>query len=351
MNIGFYAGSLFTEADPLVKDLVVSTISFISKQNAGHKSLIFSDYPAYNLFPELPGIDIIHVRPKQKNLLQKSYWWDVKLPAALKKMKVSTLVSFDAYCSVNTSVRQLLIITDGSVIKNRVKKADSLLVISDELKERLIRDFSVEDSKISVIKPAISDEFKPVNQETKENVKREYTRGKEFFLCNGSFRSQEDFTDVLKAFSKFKRRMQSNLQIIFFSTPSIKLLKKLESYKYRDDVKLILPDGVKQAALLTASAYAVMIQQGIGRNLVAALQAMKCGVPVINLYDSVKNKITTEINNAGREKSDDAEKMYRLYADENYRNELIEKGINEAADFSPEKTAEQIWQSVLKTIA
>jgi glycosyltransferase involved in cell wall biosynthesis len=42
--------------------------------------------------------------------------------------------------------------------------------------------------------------------------------------------------------------------------------------------------------------------------------------------------------------------MLALYKDESLRNQLIESGLQRAAEFSWDKTADQVWNAILKTV-
>ena len=43
-------------------------------------------------------------------------------------------------------------------------------------------------------------------------------------------------------------------------------------------------------------------------------------------------------------------KMMQVYTDENYRTRLIEKGKQVAGEYTNEKAAELLWQSIIKAL-
>ena len=76
----------------------------------------------------------------------------------------------------------------------------------------------------------------PLADAEKEEIKRKYVRGKEYFLAELADAVDEDVINLLKAFSLFKKRQQSNMQLIL--TGEINGLagvirQRLETYKYR----------------------------------------------------------------------------------------------------------------------
>ena len=60
--------------------------------------------------------------------------------------------------------------------------------------------------------------FEPINEQEKEAIKNKYSEGKEFFLFNSIFPGQEDFIDLLKSFSHFKKRQQSNFKLLLIAS-------------------------------------------------------------------------------------------------------------------------------------
>ena len=82
------------------------------------------------------------------------------------------------------------------------------------------------------------------------------------------------------------------------------------------------------------------------------LEAMQCNVPVITSINSSMQEIAKDgalYAEAGSH-TDIAEKMMLLYKDENLRKELIQKGREVVQQYSWDKTADLLWQSILKAI-
>lgn len=129
------------------------------------------------------------------------------------------------------------------------------------------------------------------------------------------------------------------------------VLTKLKSYKYRDDVVLLdyLPDD--QLMKITAAAYAVVYPsffEGFG---LPVIEAMQSGVPVITSDTSSMPEVGADAAlYADPNNPDDiAKHMLNLYRDETARNELAEKGRDRAASFSWDRSAERLWQIIVRT--
>ena len=103
---------------------------------------------------------------------------------------------------------------------------------------------------------------------------------------------------------------------------------------------------------ITAAAYALVypsLLEGFG---VPVLEAMKCNVPVITSLGSSMEEIAKDAALYADAKNFEeiAGKMMLIYKDEKLRKELIEKGKIIAARYSWQRTAELLWQSILKAV-
>jgi glycosyltransferase involved in cell wall biosynthesis len=90
--------------------------------------------------------------------------------------------------------------------------------------------------------------------------------------------------NVLKAFSFFKTRQKSNMQLIITAdntSSNDSLIENLKTYKYRKEVHLFLRLQEKELAKITAGAYALLYPALYEGMPLIPLQAMQCDVPVI----------------------------------------------------------------------
>jgi glycosyltransferase involved in cell wall biosynthesis len=174
--------------------------------------------------------------------------------------------------------------------------------------------------------------------------------GNEYFLVTGSNQSDNLIT-VLKAFSVFKKMQKSNMLLLILSPKNMDtaFLQKLESFKYKNEVRIVQVDKYK-AGHITAASYA-FLQPFQGEEYSNALQAMKCNVPVIAGDKEVTGEVCGDaaIYTDPRDHKQVADKMMLLYKDENLRSSLIEKGKQQVAKYSWDVTAKAFWRSIEKT--
>jgi len=347
MNIAIYSPVLEHIKRP---DFIVETFFLLAKQHPVHRFIIIGDQKSAEQYS---NIETIIVKPLSKNAVLRKIWWDIKLPAILKKVKADLFLSFHDACSLTAVIPQLMIIQDlERARKAHIKKAKLLVVSSRSMKKKLIEKFEIEEEKITAIYPSANKMYKIINEQEKEAVKNKYSEDKEFFLFSGIIPGEKNFIDLLKSFSHFKKRQQSSFKLLIIDSSNSFFGKSLEGYKYRSDVKVIDIKDKHEEALITASAYAVVLPFNTNEDMVAGINATRSGVPVIAVKNSIINEAFGDaaLYSETEATKDVGEKMMQVYTDENYRTRLIEKGKQVAGKYTSEKGAELLWQSIIKAL-
>jgi len=345
MNIAAYS--------PVLDNFIVETFFLLAKQHSEHRIIIITDQKTAEQFSSYSNIEIILVTPIPKNALLKKVWWDLKLPRLLKKIKADLFISFHNTCSLTTDIPQFIMIQElEKTRKTHIKKAQLLIVPNKMTKKKLFEKFEIGEERMAVIYPPANKIYVPVSEQEKEAVKNKYSESKEFFLFNSFFPEQKNFIDLLKSFSHFKKRQQSSFKLLVTTSSDSFFEKSLEGYKYRNDVKVIDIKDKQEEVLITASAYALVLPFNTNEDMVAALNATRSGVPVIVVKNSIINEAFGDaaLYSETEATKDVGEKMMQVYTDENYRTRLIKKGKQVAAEYTSEKGAELLWQSIIKAL-
>ena len=348
MTIAVWSPSLWAEEYSNSGHFIVETFLSLVLRHPDKKFFIITATAPRNSFPK--NTETLFVKPMPRIALLKKIWWDARMPAILKENKTDLFLSFENRCSLTASIPQSILIQPGETIKPAfIKKAQLVFVLNESLRNQLKTNFDVQDKKITTISPFASRRFNVADEKEKEYIKAEHSDGKEFFLYSSDFPRKEDLIELLKSFSHFKKRQQSSFKLLLLTDSNSFFEKSLSSYKYRSDVKFI---GKKHdPAMITASAYGVVLPFNNNEDMIAALNSMRSGVPVIATKNSVISEMAGDaVLYAEKEVNDIGDKMMQLYKDENYRSSLIEKGKSLAATFTQEKTAEQLWQSIIKSL-
>jgi len=309
----------------------------------------------------------------KKNTLTRKYWFDIKIPALLRRYKADLFFSPDALCLVNTKLPQCILINDplflhrpGLYTKKQLRfynkyagkalqKAKAILALSTNTKNKLTNNFSTAAGKIDTIYNGVCGLYKDQTGNLKEEIKLKYTEGKEFFYYIESFYPNGNLINLLKAFSLFKKRQQSNFQLIIYrrsSNADPSFIAQLEKYKYKADVKIIDNSIERDALIILSSAYAFIYPVFTDDFCFSIIASMKMGIPIITSLDSAMQELTAGAALCVNPEDPQhiAESMMRIYKDEKLRNELIEKSKTVAASYTTEKTAEQLWHLISKCL-
>ena len=338
-----------------------------------HQFIFIFDRPYDKRFIFAPNITPVVIGPPARHPLIWKYWYDVKIPVLLKKYKADVFVSADGLCSLTTKVPQCLVVHDlaflhyPSHIKKSqliffkryvpkfLKKAKSIATVSQFSKQDILHHYKTDPRKINVVYSAAKEIFKPVAIEMAGETKNKYANGMEYFLYVGAIHPRKNLLNLLKAFSIFKKRQKSNIKLILAGRLAWKyefFIQNLKKYKYREDVIMLGYLCEDELVKIMASSYALVypsLLEGFG---VPVLEAMKCNVPVITSSHSSMEEIAKDaaLYAAAENFEDIAENMMRIYKDENLRKELIEKGKTIAPQYSWQRTAELLWQSILRAV-
>ena len=349
------------------------TFRRITEKYAEHEFIFLFDRPFDPRFVFQKNVTPVVAGPAARHPLLWKFWYDVKVPSLLKKYKADVFVSCDGFCSLNTSLPQCLVVHDlaflhypEAVKKSHLffykkytpkflNKARSVATVSDFSKNDIILHYGMINKQVDVVYSAAKEIFHPLTDAAKQEIKKKYTDGKEYFVYTGSIHPRKNLVNLLKAFSVFKKRQQSGMKLVLAGRLAWKyeiFIDNLKSYKYRDDV--VVTGYLPEAELvgITGAAYAMVytsLFEGFG---VPVLEAMKCQVPVITSAGSAMQEMSKDaaLYADANSYTDIADKMMLLYKDENLRNELIGKSKTITGEYSWERTAALLWKAIQKAV-
>lgn len=345
--------------------------SRIVRSHPEHQFYFLFDRPYVPEHLFAPNVHPVIVSPPARHPLLWKFWYDVKVPLALRRLKADLFVSPDGYCSLTTKVPQCMVVHDlgflhhpatyrkshvGYYKRNLphfVKKAASIATVSQFSKQDIINQYKIPGEKIDVVYSAAKDVFRPVDFEERQRVKEQYTGVREYFIYTGAIHPRKNLINLLKAFSQFKKRQKASWKLVLAGRLAWKndeFLSLLKTYKYREDVVLTgyLPE--EELVRLVGSAYALVypsLFEGFG---VPVLEAMQCGVPPLTSRGTSMEEIGGEaaLYFNPEDPADMADKLMLIYKDEHLRSQLIQKGPAQVAQYSWDRTAKMMWEAMMK---
>jgi glycosyltransferase involved in cell wall biosynthesis len=348
--------------------------SRLARNHPGDTFIFISDKAFVNRENLPANVIPVIVKPVARHPLLWKYWYDVLIPAVLKKYKADVFLTLYGFCSLRTKVPQCLVIHDLAFLHfphfipalhrwyyqrftpSMIRKARQIITVSNYSEHDIIVHYPHAAGKLAVVYNAASDHFQQLESTEKEKIKLKYTEGKEFFICIGAVHPRKNLINLLKAFSWFKKRQQTNMQLLIAGRLAWHyddFLEKLETFRFKKDVKLLGYVPAPELPGLVASAYGLVypsLFEGFGLPL---LEAMQCGVPVISSNGGAMPEIAADValycdpDNA----EEMGQQMAQLYKDENLREMLIQRGFTRARNFSWDDAAEKVWATLMKTVS
>ncbi len=340
-------------------------------QHPEHEFIFLFDRPFDKEFIFATNVTPVVVKPAARHALAFAYWYNWKAPLALRKYKPDVWVQPYGFCSLRTSVPQLLVVHDLAFLHfpgliawhhrwyykqftgKFLAKAKRIVTVSDYSKNDILQHYPVPPEKIAIVHGAANENFQTLPWHRKQEVKDKFAEGREYFLCTGGIHPRKNLLNLLKAFSLFKKWQHSNMKLVIagrLAWQYAETVEKLKTYKYRSDVVLTgyLPDH--DLAELTAGAYAMVYPsffEGFG---LPVIEAMRCEVPVITSNTSSLPEIGADAALYADPNDPDAiaKHMLSLYRDETFRSRLIEAGKIRAAQFDWNTSAELMWQEIVR---
>lgn len=307
-------------------------------------------------------------RANKKTFLWK-WWYDVTLPGLLKKIGAHVFVT-DGYCSLTTKVPQclvqhhLLFLHDAQAYNKMdyrfykwytrafLKKAAVIMAVSGFVKNEVIAQYKVPDSKINVVYSNVAHIPDRPDYAKLYKLKEKYTEGREYFVYAGSIHPGNNIINLLKAFSAFKKRQKSGMKLVLcgpLDWQNDLFVNLLQTYKYRADV-VVLQDVTDNAEIanIVAGAYALvhpLFYEGFSLQVLAAL---RCSVPVVTSINSSMQELAGDaaLYFDPHNVADMAAWMMEVYKNENLRSAMIEKGKAAAQKYSWQNTADAVWESI-----
>lgn len=291
---------------------------------------------------------------------------------ALKKYKIDLYLSPDGMMPLHPKVPTLTVIHDLNFehAKGNLKPshqrymshyfplfaryATRVATVSTYSKKDIAETYGIDLSKIDVVYDGAHSNYRPHSAEEKAAIRKRFTDGCPYIIFISTILKRKNLANLLKAFDMVKQHGHSDLKLVVVGSRvwwQDELAEAYDNIKHQQDV--IMPghvDPMDLSALLSAAQMLVYPSyfEGFG---IPILEAMYAETAVV-----ASN--TTSMPEVGGDAAlyiDPADPSSIASAivsldDEALREELIEKGRRQRTHFSWDRTAELLWDSMMKTI-
>lgn len=372
MVIAVDARILQADAKSEYRNLTRELVLRLIKLFAVHQFIFLSDSVIDPLITLPENVTLVVITPKPTNIFLYKWWYDVKVPLALKKYKADIFICTSGLCSLRTSIPQVLFVNNLAFLHNPVffpkdslffykrftsrflKKAKLIITLSEFIKKEIVSSYKIFAQKITAISGAPDSYYKPLAWEVREKVKEQYAQGCEYFVFTGGLDPSRNLINLLKAFSIFKKWQKTNMKLIItINSDDYKDQEKFNSYKYKNEIQLAENLSRHELAQVTGGAYAMIFPsfyEGFG---LAVLEALQCEVPVITSSDTSMEELTGGAALYANPGSpvELAEQMKRIFKDEQLRNKLIMAGRERIKAYSWDHTMDLTSQLIQQAVS
>jgi len=265
------------------------------------------------------------IGPVMTNSITTGLWYRFSLLRFLQKNKADVFVSNSVRCNLKHQSRQIITITSDTQLKpmfrSFIKAAKLIIVPNEYIRNLLIEKYPESENKTFNLSLLPNDNIIPLNFTQKEEVRSVISEGKDYFLLYAENAGEEKIISCLKAFSFFKKWQQSAMKLLIIANDKQKtaLSKQLETYKYRNDVKLLASEKKDVACAAAYSCIFISDKQMIDSKM---NDCMHMQIPLIvedNAY--YRSSFGESVLYAKSDEKELSQKMILMYKDETLKNE------------------------------
>jgi glycosyltransferase involved in cell wall biosynthesis len=345
------------------------TLQRIVKANPEHTFFFIFDRPYVKevIFGE--NVVPIVLGPPTRHPLLWYFWFEWRIPAALKKINADIFLSTDGFISLRSKIPSCSVIHDIN-FEHRPKdlpflsrkyyryfyprfarKASRLATVSEYSRRDIINTYDIDEDKINLVYNGASKNFFPVTELKVNEVREKYTNGAPYFVFVGSLHPRKNIKNLLMAFELFREEYKSPFKMLivgkkFFLNKSME--EQLVTMKFKSDVIFtgrLSPEDLNE---VMGSAWAmtfVPFFEGFG---IPLLEAMNCDIPIVasNITSLPEIAGDAAIYVVPESPGSIRDGMIRIVKEDGLRDSLIEKGRKRRKLYSWDNTAKELWKTV-----
>jgi len=349
------------------------TLKRIVRDHPEHEFIFFFDRPYDPSFVFAGNVTPVVFGPQARHPLLFYTWFELRIPAMLRKYKADLFLSTDGLMSLRTKVPTCIVMHDLAFehYPEHLKKshqfyyrkfsplyarqAKRVVTVSEFSKKDIVERYHISPDKIDVTYNGAHDKYKPLDWEEREQIKSKYSQGCEYFVFAGALHPRKNVVNLLRAFIAFKKRQRSNMKLVIVGRMAWnyeEIAEMREQMPFKEDVIWVGYLDVGELCKVIGAAYCLVyasLFEGFG---IPILEALQCNVPAIVSKTSSMPEVGGEaallVDPLDHE--DIAARMEQIYKDETLRARLIAAAPAQVAKFQWEKSAKMLWESMMRCL-
>ncbi len=243
-------------------------------------------------------------------------------------------------------------------VEDAVRRSDRLITISQATKNEIVSYFGVTPEKISIVYPGFdSNLFKPEPDSEKIRLTlHKYGIQSPYLLYNGTLEPKKNIVRLVEAFCRLKKGRRIDHKLVIAGKRAWKdseIFDKIRSSGCEPDIIFTgyVPQGELPALMNGADVFVFpSLHEGFG---MPPLESMACGTPVVASNTSSLPEVMGDAGVTVDPYNVEAmaEAIYRVISDTGLREQMRQKGLERARQFSWEKAATQTLKILEDTSA
>ena len=299
------------------------------------------------------------------------FWFHSQVPRVLNALKPDVFVSTDGYSVVTGDTPIVDVIHDlnfehfpehlpylvrkyyQKYFPQYAQKATRIATVSEFSKNDIHTLYTIPLEKIDVVYNGVSSSFQPLLDVEKLIIKQKYTNSTDYFVYAGTLHPRKNIEGLFAAFKIFKEKTQSTMKLVIVGESMFlakTIQKAYDKHPYKKDIVFTGRVSDKDLNYLLGSAFAmtyVPFFEGFG---IPILEAFACNIPVITSNCTSMPEVAGEAALLCDPTNVEsiANAMIQLYSNKDLPPKLIAHSQEQLQKFTWDKTAELLWESILK---
>jgi glycosyltransferase involved in cell wall biosynthesis len=237
-----------------------------------------------------------------------------------------------------------------SLMKLSCKISDKTISISKSTKKDLIEILKINPNKIQTVYLAVEDDFKIIRSPKKiEKIKKKYKLNQPFIFYCGSISPRKNILRMLEAFNEIKDKIPHNFYLTGNAEWKMsivsKYIKENDLYKRVIKIGFVDEDDLPKIYNLADLLLFPSLYEGFGLPI---LEAQACGCPVLTSNVTSCPEVAGDGAHIVDPYSVDEirDGILKIIEDNDYKEQLIQKGFENIKRFSWEKSARKILEFI-----
>ncbi|MDD5569834.1 MAG: glycosyltransferase family 1 protein [Bacteroidales bacterium] len=347
------------------------TLKRITQQHPEHEFYFIFDrqYSSEFIFSE--NIKPVIIGPPARHPFLYLIWFEYSINRVLKKIKPDIFLSPDGFVSLSSMVKTVSVIHDINFehlpehlpfytrtyyrffFRRFARKSKRIATVSEFSKKDIADCYKINPDKIDVVYNGSNEIYIPLFEVEKKAVREKYTDNSPYFIFISSIQPRKNLINLFRAFEIFKEEYSSDIKLLIIGEKrwwTKEMNSVFDEMKHKNDVIFcgwLLPNELKNVLGAALALTYVSYFEGFG---IPIVEAMYCDTPVITSNCTSMPEIAGDaaliVDPFSPESICSA--MLKIAKDKNVSADLIKKGQIRRQEFSWQKSADLLWNCVMK---